>query len=317
MSDRMRAGGTRRRNPILVTGAHRSGSTWVGRMIAASGDVHYLHEPFNPKAFDPRMCEIPFEREFTFVCCDNATHYEEALGRCLEGAPLSPRDPASSGVLPTLRMRIPGRAPKLRALMKDPHAVFSAEWLADTFDMDVVMLVRHPAAFVGSLKKAQWAFRFDQLLEQPLLMTRHLEALRSRIEDAAHGSLDIVDQGILLWNAIYGVVAGYRDRRPEWIFRRHEDLSRDPARAFEELFETLGLRFTRRAKREVERRSRAGNPIEPQAGDPIRRDSRANLGSWLRRLTPHEIERVRKGTEDVARHFYGDEEWSPPGDAGA
>jgi hypothetical protein len=218
-------------------------------------------------------------------------------------------------------MQIPGRAPKLRAkrraLMKDPHAVFSAEWLADTFDMDVVMLVRHPAAFVGSLKKAQWAFRFDQLLEQPLLMTRHLEALRSRIEDAAHGSLDIVDQGILLWNAIYGVVAGYRDRRPEWIFRRHEDLSRDPARAFEELFETLGLRFTRRAKREVERRSRAGNPIEPQAGDPIRRDSRANLGSWLRRLTPHEIERVRKGTEDVARHFYGDEEWSPPGDAGA
>ena len=33
--------------PILVTGAHRSGTTWVGRMLCASGEAHYVSEPFN------------------------------------------------------------------------------------------------------------------------------------------------------------------------------------------------------------------------------------------------------------------------------
>lgn len=33
------------------------------------------------------------------------------------------------------------------ALCKDPIAVFSAPWLADTFDMDVVVTIRHPAAW--------------------------------------------------------------------------------------------------------------------------------------------------------------------------
>ena len=33
--------------PILVTGSHLSGTTWVGRMIAVSPCVAYLHEPFN------------------------------------------------------------------------------------------------------------------------------------------------------------------------------------------------------------------------------------------------------------------------------
>ena len=33
--------------PILVSGSHRSGSTWVGKTIALSNKVRYVHEPFN------------------------------------------------------------------------------------------------------------------------------------------------------------------------------------------------------------------------------------------------------------------------------
>src|SRR5882672_1880226 len=58
--------------PILVTGAHRSGSTWVGRMIARSPTIRYIHEPFNPDAFKPGICAARFEREFTYVCAENA-----------------------------------------------------------------------------------------------------------------------------------------------------------------------------------------------------------------------------------------------------
>ena len=36
------------RIPILVTGSHKAGTTWVGEMLAASRRVGYISEPFNP-----------------------------------------------------------------------------------------------------------------------------------------------------------------------------------------------------------------------------------------------------------------------------
>jgi LPS sulfotransferase NodH len=33
--------------PILVTGAHRSGTTWVGKILCASGEAAYISEPLN------------------------------------------------------------------------------------------------------------------------------------------------------------------------------------------------------------------------------------------------------------------------------
>src|SRR3954447_1155356 len=42
--------------PILVTGSHRCGSTWGGRMIASPPRVGYVGEPFN--AFNHRRCPV-------------------------------------------------------------------------------------------------------------------------------------------------------------------------------------------------------------------------------------------------------------------
>lgn len=33
--------------PILVTGAHRSGTTWIGNIISSAQNVFYVQEPFN------------------------------------------------------------------------------------------------------------------------------------------------------------------------------------------------------------------------------------------------------------------------------
>jgi hypothetical protein len=58
-----------------------------------------------------------------------------------------------------------------------------------------------------------------------------------------------------------------------------------------------------------------GNVKEVAAGDrgPTRRDSRAAKWTWLRRLTPEEVERVRSGTAAVADRFYDGASWAPPG----
>lgn len=43
--------------------------------------------------------------------------------------------------------------PRSRPLVKDPFALFSAEWFADNFDAEVIVIVRHPAAVVSSIKR--------------------------------------------------------------------------------------------------------------------------------------------------------------------
>jgi len=313
----MRASANARRNPILVTGSHRSGSTWVGRMLASSRTVRYLHEPFNPKAFTPEVCGVRFEREFTHVCRENAEPYRTGLEACLRPRLLAPWDSTATGSSPAAvvhRLRRLGRGAlerllDTRLLMKDPHAVFAADWLAESFDMDVVVLIRHPAAFAGSIKKAGWWFDFQQLLDQPLLMKRHLAGFRSEIERMTSHPGDLVDQAILLWNVIYHVVAGYRDSHPDWIFARHEDLSVDAVSAFGELFRRLGLEYTARARRTVADFSSASNPRERHAESEIRRDSRSNIRNWEERLTVEEIERVRDRTREVAAVFYGEKDW--------
>lgn len=302
--------------PILVTGAHRSGSTWVGRMIARSPHIRYIHEPFNPDAFRPGICAAQFEREFTYVCAENAASYQDDLKRCLEfryrfaeglrtvrKAADAVRTARDFGRFTLSRWR------KARPLVKDPHAVFSAEWLARTFAMDVVVMIRHPAAFVGSLKKARWAFRFGQFLEQPLLMQHHLRGFQSEIEAFATETADIVDQGILLWNVIYDVILQYRNRHPDWIFVRHEDLSREPGSRFFDLFQSLGLKYTDSVRRAIADFSGPHNPGEQHSGSHIRRDSESNIWNWKNRLTPEEIQRIRERTEPIASRLYGEEDW--------
>ena len=68
--------------PILVTGAHRSGTTWVGRMLALAPGVGYVHEPFSPKT--PKgLSPAGFERYFTVVTKENESRYRTGLERSL------------------------------------------------------------------------------------------------------------------------------------------------------------------------------------------------------------------------------------------
>ena len=34
--------------PVVVTGMARSGTSWVGKLLQASGELTYINEPLNP-----------------------------------------------------------------------------------------------------------------------------------------------------------------------------------------------------------------------------------------------------------------------------
>lgn len=57
--------------PILVTGSHRSGTTWVGQMLATSENIGYIWEPFNKGEYIGNMNIREIKYWFTYVDKNN------------------------------------------------------------------------------------------------------------------------------------------------------------------------------------------------------------------------------------------------------
>ncbi len=301
--------------PILVTGAHRSGTTWVGAMLALSPRVGLIHEPFNPTT-SPGVSGAPFERFFQYVCVENEGPFVSNMARTvrfsydLRRQLPTIRSPKALGrTLRELASFTQSRVTHARPLLKDPIAVFSSEWIAERFGAQVLVVVRHPAAFVSSLTRLGWTHDFGSFLAQPLLMRDHLGPFEGEIRDFATHERDGLDQAILLWRVIYASVATFRERHPNWTFVRHEDLSRDPPSGFASMYATFGLPFDEGIRRSIVEHTGEDNPDELRSSHDVRLNSRANVDSWRRRLSSAEIERVRTGVADIAPLFYDDEDW--------
>jgi hypothetical protein len=305
--------------PILVTGAHRSGTTWVGKMLARAPGAAYVHEPFNPQR-GPGWVGDRLPHWYLYVCPENEGPYlpvfsqvvalRYPIGRDLARLP-APRF-LGQALLEWWRS-VPHRIRGDLALVKDPIALFSAEWLADRFEARPVVMIRHPAAFAGSLKRLDWRFDFGNWADQPLLLRDHLAPFEDAIRDVARAPQkhDIIDQAVLLWNGIHHVIRGYRDRHPGWAFVKYEELAADPVPGFLDLFAHLDLPWSEGIRAEIERFSTGPEEVPPLLHRRVKRDSRAAASTWLHRLTEEERRRIREGTAEVARAFYADEDWAP------
>jgi hypothetical protein len=310
--------------PILVTGSHRSGSTWVGKMLAKSSSVGYIFEPFNLK-HRPGICKAKFDYWFPYITYENESSFYQAVKDTLSFKyNLAEEIKAVDSIIDGLRLIrdyssfFKNRFYQLRPLIKDPIAFFSAEWLAEKFDMDVVILIRHPAAFVGSLKEKDWYFDFSHFLNQPLLMRDYLSKFESEISRCSQENCDIVEQGILLWKIFYSTVLEYQNKHKNWIFIKHEDISANPVVEFETLFDKLNLEFLESIKQQITEYSSQAikNELLKNASLPLiwsevetRRNSIANIYSWKKRLASAEIEKIRTEVEDISSLFYSDEDW--------
>lgn len=305
------------KRPILVTGAHRSGTTWVGKVLAADPQVAYISEPLNVW-HRPGVMRAPIDHWYTYICPDNEDVFFPALIETINFRyHLGKEIKSLRSLKDTLRMGrdfstfAKGRIIHQRPLIKDPFAVFSANWFARRLDCQVVCVIRHPAAFVSSLVRLDWSFELRDLLDQPLLMRDWLEPFRGEIEKIQIEPRDMVAQASLLWKIIYQVVYHLREQISDFHVVRHEDLSADPIEGYQLLYYNLGLNYSPEVVEEVVALSRSGNPEElsRKSVHSVRLDSRANLKNWKRRLGPDKIAQIRLISEPVASLYYTEQDW--------
>jgi len=301
--------------PILVTGTHRSGATWVGKMLAADSLTAYVSEPLNV-LHRPGIFRAKVHHWYQYVCTENESAYLPAFQELIEfdyhlwdeiRSLRSRRDVLRMGR--DFIIFYNGLMRGQRLLIKDPFAIFSAPWFANRLNCQVVIAVRHPAAFASSLKRLNWPFNFQDLLDQPLLMRDHLEAYREQMQSVQAD--DIIGQAALLWRMIYHSVHSSRELNPGFIIVRHEDLSRDPIHGYRKLYGSLGLDFTPRVEKIILNSSSSDNPAElsRRKTHSVKLDSRASVENWRKRLTEEEIRRVRDMTEEVSHLYYSDSDW--------
>jgi Sulfotransferase family len=317
---------------ILVTGLPRSGTSWIGKMLQAGGEVVYVNEPLNPihpPGRSPGVLNTEISHRFQYICADNDERWAAAFADTLRLRyhPLAElrRNHASYDLARLAKYTAAfaaGRLRHRRALIDDPYAVMSAAWFAQRLGCLVVVCVRHPVSFVASWERLGWEAKLSDLLDQPLLMRDLLGPYADEMRVATE-SADRIAQTALLWRVTYAAISDLNVRLPQPLhLQRYEDVASDPERGFRELYEKCGLTWTDQARRRVISATTAHARTQGAQAWSLRgglsrtafrpMDSRAALGSFRERLTPQEIGRVRELIADVAERYYDPSEGLTP-----
>ncbi|MEO1205506.1 MAG: sulfotransferase [Pseudomonadota bacterium] len=299
--------------PILVTGCPRSGTTFVGKVIGEAPGAFYVYEPFN----DDVGAHLRFPERFIELTDANAPPYARHLDQLVSLGHLPTRmGLALRGTgerwMPAQSRNVSGRLAARRLLrhrkdfirphrvcIKDPVAFFSAPWIAERYDADVIVLVRHPCGVVSSYLELNWASELDAILDRSL--PDHAGALRDEIEDYRQGPRDLVGDLILQWKIFTTITLDWQSRFPRWTFIVHDRLCETPHEHFDAVFDRIGLRFTDRARASIAKRNGKTDATDERLArqHDHNRDSRAIVGAWRGKLKPDVAGRVLEATEDL------------------
>lgn len=307
---------------ILVTGLHRSGTTFVGDVLRRAG-LFQVFEPMN--------------RDYGSVLADRWKPYPDTRTR--DGRPyrevadalvrdrirwkpaLQTRDLLARWVGRALGMHRRALAYQLgwladrirprRRLFKDPDLVFFADDLERRHGFQVVALVRHPCAFYASVKRLGWRFPLDELLEQEALVRRHLAGFAEHLVPRPRS---FAEEAALLWLFVHAVLRDFVAENPRIVRLRHEDLAARPLPVFRALFARLGLDLSPAIEAWIARAT-AGPRTAARAdrAHDLVRDARALATRWTRELEPGEVKQIREIVEPVLGFFYPDDAWAEEG----
>ena len=233
----------------------RSGSSWIGRILATSPDVAYLREPINQEL--QRRHGAPVESVMD-PRSDIATAewYVGVADRAFAGiAPSGLSDVVVDPAAFALRERL-----RRRLLIKEVNPL-AIELLMERYRPKIVLLLRHPAAVADSYRRLGWlggAFE-----EFGRLYGTHL----------AH-ALEVGRRGSVL-PVLY------------------EDVARSPETEFPRLFAALGIRPPTDLPSVL--REYCESPATEPSPYEIRRSSTSEADKWRHTMAPDDAAAVMRG----------------------
>lgn len=271
---------------VWLAGSGRSGTTWLGLLLAAPRSSALLYEPLHswyaqfPPDLTPSISDAgdrPYFRTDAEML--SWKHYIEHI---LGGSGFTRRT-LFAGRRPHDRPHALWRAlTGKRLVVKEIRSNLMLGWLARTFDLRIVLLVRHPCATVASQASRQWGTKrnvVEVLLRQPELVQDHL---KEDLEQLTPAVLDTPVKRLAARWALENRIALEMAARDDRVLTvAYESLVMCPRSELERIFTFLGWDLSKSDWRRVMPRSRKGlNYVVPPA---------ELLGRWKSRLSAQEI----------------------------
>lgn len=300
---------------IYVTGAPRSGTTFAGKILSSSIKVDYIHEPFNPD------CGIEGVGQ-PYLYLERGSARETALRPAIDALfdyrarlrtgfykndtsfqRFAKRFVGSRG---PFYMRLARMNPfHDAAIVKDPVGCLMTRYLAESYGVKPVIMVRRPMGFAASSKKLGWANELDPIVGQPELAARYFgDEERDLIERYGKGTP--IEKAALTWRLLNKVLLAFHDAIPGSILVTHEQLSEEPVATFERIFQGVGLPMTDRIRQRITAHTSHDGKMGRGRVQRFVRDSKSIASQSQSLLDADEKKRVIQITESLASRVYGD-----------
>ncbi len=301
-----------KKNHLLVTGSHRSGTTFMGKLLAKS-EYFYIQEPFNrTNGIYGVNHWFPYPDEYYRNLVNSFFALKAKAKRGVDSDP-SIKKVLKNFVGSKLQWKLNFYKLKnqlIRILIKDPNAAFLSDYMFSNFNLDVIVMIRHPVSFYVSLKRLNWTFNFNELLSQKELCDKFY----TEEDIGLFKNIDSFEEMAgVLWYAIYKVLDQYNkkyNRCDNWIVLRHEDFSCDPSYYLSQLANRLNLKITPSMNEFIEKNIFSGK-VEARKDKVL--DFKRNAGklAWaFKDMVPSEIKNtIKKHTWEIAQNYYDETEW--------
>jgi hypothetical protein len=180
-----------------------------------------------------------------------------------------------------------------RVLLKDPLACLMSEYLTQKFQFQTLVLFRHPAGFVSSLKRLGWpgVAPIRRFLACKPLMQDWLAPYQDLMEGALSG--DNIRSYSVLHGCLNKVLWGFVQRNENMKALQFEPLCSDPIQEFQHLYDELNLPYDDHIK-DKHLRMTTGSKEPTHHPHQIVRNSSRMEDRWKRELSQKERSEIRE-----------------------
>jgi len=295
---------TARHRPLVVAGIPRSGTTWTKQVLEQDSTLVSIMEP-DSEGY--RAAAIRAKRDVGRFPVLRPGEWDEPYFRLWSwivlGAPTTLRQRAAAGILrrtnparrgayfagrPSPLMTAAGALADLPVdrvdpglfrrglLVKTVHAPLALEWVATEFDVDVLVVLRHPGSVLASWLEVRSP-------EQAVPFADDDRVLRLAASWGVRPpGPDRLERTVWQIGVLTTALRQALTRQPGWSVRTHEGLCADPVGGFRDLYQELGLTWTDEVAAYIGERDRPGT------GYVTKRVASVLPGNWRTRLTPAE-----------------------------
>jgi hypothetical protein len=277
---------------IWIFGSARTGSTWLGAMMADLEGHAWWHEPMVGYLFG----HLYYERA-------RARRRDENF--ILGGDKDLWLNPVRRFVLDSASARFPERVDGGYLVIKEPHGTIGAPLLAEALpESRMIVLVRDPRDVISSkmdaAREGSWAEEAQRRRGQEKKNTSADSKPDAFVKNQARRYVQLIE----LAQQAYNAHAGRK------VLIRYEDLRAEPLETMRHIYEKLEILAEElELARVVEKHAWENIPDSKKGAGKFYR--KGSPGGWAEDLTPEQVETVENITAPLLERYYA-EDRPPP-----